>query len=102
MKSTIGIFAAMFSGEKRGNPDRMSIFGSYFVPASIFRVRYPCPTAPHGTKPPYAVRVPTTDERRCCDEHVPSHDLKVTDLIRDLADRHGRKHHRFIVAADST
>jgi hypothetical protein len=41
----------MFSGEKRGNPDRMSIFGSNFVRASIFRVRYPCPTGPHGTNP---------------------------------------------------
>jgi hypothetical protein len=28
---TIGIFAAMFSEEKRGNSDRTSIFGSNFV-----------------------------------------------------------------------
>ena len=39
----IGMFAAMFSGEKRGNPDLISIFGSNFVRASIFPVRYPCP-----------------------------------------------------------
>src|SRR5258708_23263665 len=60
-KSTIGIFAAMFSGEKRGNSDRVSFLGSNFVRASIFAVRYPCPIAPQGTKPiPYAPQIFTT------------------------------------------
>ena len=40
----------------------MSIFGSNFVWAFIFLVRYPCPTGPHGTKP-----IPSSSQ---ADEHT--------------------------------
>jgi hypothetical protein len=38
-RSTIGMFAAMLSGENRSKPDRRSVFGSSFVVAVILPVR---------------------------------------------------------------
>ena len=49
--SMMGIFKGRNSFEKRGNPERKSVFSSNFVFVSIVPVKKPAPTGDHGTKP---------------------------------------------------
>src|SRR5712675_2878625 len=73
----------MFSGEKRGNSDRVSFLGSNFVRASIFTVRYPCPIGPQGTKPILDVR---SEFPRFSSENIAAN-MPMVDFLRQFSEK---------------